>query len=476
MEGSDTRWTGAADGGLTLAGVHDDDAATLASEDLVHDELAELFMGPHGDRGDGGDDRADVRDAAADAVPTAGAGSRAGSRVGPIGRATSNADKSRAGIEALLLGHLPVRASLWVRQYASSLAEVSGSVGLVRLGRSGANVERHTPVSDTDATIGWWVVRVDEVDQPALVQACADGSAAGPGPIDRITVLTGADDAAVIACYRLLKGLAAELDRMLGDGEGPELSVSIVGVDSDRAKDAYRRLREATQRFLGRGLMQGPAVERAGMTRASVIGSWEGTTGVESLIETIRGGAFAGKAAAATTATASVPTPTRPVEVCPPTASAPPADTPNATESVASSNAGEPDPSARLEHALNIPADPVVASMIEGLGAVAIECPANPEVEFARDAAGGLHAITRFGREGLDAAMSAAAWARAHRGLLSQIDSAIDVELLEDGCIVHVCGDDARELRGLGESDVRTHLLRRVETANGDVWVCDPLN
>jgi len=460
MDGADTQWPDSGGRGLTLTG-----GPGPYEEDLVHDELAELFMGP-GTQSE--------PDSSSEVTPLSG------SRVGP---APTLPPMGRARIEALLLGHLPVRASLWVRQYASSLAkDEASSVGLVRLTRGGADVERHGTM--TDDHFAWWVLRVDEVDQPALMEACGGHGSDKIPAIDRITILTGADDPAVIACYRLLKGLAAELDRRLGDGEGPELAVAIAGCDIERAKFTVRRLREATHRFLGRELVAGPVVSKAGSTNASVIGRWEGTTGVEQLIETIRGGGVAPGSPGDSPSVESQPT--SPASTAPePTSEPAPGPAPISTPSPAP---GVPAPPLQAtsassfvepvggERSLATGSKPDLATLIEGLSPVDIDCPSAPEISFARDAAGGLHAITRFGREGLDAAMSAGAWAKTHRGLICRIEPKLDMERLEHGCAVHVCGDDARELRQLGDSDVRTHLLRRVPTPGGDVWVCDPLN
>lgn len=463
MDGVDTQRPEGSGGGLSLSG---SDWA-LPAEDGVHDELAELFIGP-------------AHQAAHQSTPQPGdhPAVRSGSRVGPM-------PAERTKIEALLLGHLPVRASIWVRQYASRVAAGGEQgVGLVRLGRDGANVERHAAGHDAEGRVSWWIVRVDEVDQPALMNACGDTDHVrgcdGSPAVDRITVLTGADDAAVIACYRLLKSVAADLDRRLGDGEGPELAVSIAGADDARAEQALNRLREATQRFLGRDLVRGPSVPRAGRTDATTIGRWEGTTGVQELIETIRGGAAPTKTA--TKGAANAPSASRseaPTTNAPPlpepkmpAASRTPEPAPEPTPGPAADSMQQPRTTTRSEPV----SVPNIASLIEGLVPIDLGCAKAPEVVFARDGAGGLHAITRFGREGLDAAMSAAGWARANATLLCRLEPELDPTLLADGCIVHVCADDARDLRALGDSDVQTHLLRRVPTATGDVWVCDPLN
>ena len=446
MDGADTRWPTAGGGGLSLVG---------GFEDTVHDELTELFIGP--------------ADGDALEAPAADDDDHSERGADRAGRADRKAGPAR--VEALLIGNLPVRASLWVRQYAARLAtSCGGAVGAIRLGRDGATTERH---GRADSGFAWWVVRVDEVDQPALLRAC--GQADGSSGVDRITVLTGADDASVIACYRLLKSVAADLDRRLGEGEGPELAVSIAGSDEARSAEAVRRLRDASQRFLGRDLIKGPSVPRAGVTDAEPIGRWQDATGVADLLATIRKGAKP----------TPPPTPQRRPHVPRVRPAKPVLDEP--TEAPRPKPVSKPLPAFDgPEPVLELPpiepksafrgVAPPVSELIEGLTPVDLACPCSPEVGFATDAGGGLHAITRFGREGLDAAMSAAGWAKANASLLCRAEPTIDLGLLEHGCVVHVCGSDARELRSLGESDVQTHLLRRVETPSGDVWVCDPLN
>ncbi len=432
----------------------------FASEDAVHDELAALFIGDEPGVGGGA---VDVPGPEAISEPAGEDDHEVEDVIGSIGVLGSRAGARRGGkrdaanrVEALVLGHLPVRASLWVRQYAARTADViDGAVALVRLARGGASIERHTPVGVRADGVppGYdrWIVRVEEVDQPALLRLGKR--------VDRVTILTGADDAAVIAAYRLLKGLVAEYDGTIGEGEGPELAIAVAGAEPARARAAERRLVDAAQRFLGRELLVGPAVMKAGPTNVTGMGQWEGASGVDELLERIRSGEVLEEPEHRTPAPRAVVV-TRPVAA------------PNAT---ASRIGGVASRTAERREAFDDDLPPPLASLVRGLRATDLRCPSAPEVELATDEDGGLHVLTRFGREGLDAAVTAAGWARVNAMLLARCVEGLSETSAREPT-VHVGGDDARELRSLADSTVKLHLVRRVEARGGGVWVCDPLN
>jgi hypothetical protein len=444
----------------------------FASEDAVHDELAALFIG-----GELGAEADEVLAPEAISEPAEDSGGEVEDVIGSIGVLGGRAGSRRGGkrdaanrVEALVLGHLPVRASLWVRQYAARTADViDGAVALVRLARGGASIERHTPVGVRADGVppGYdrWIVRVEEVDQPALLRLGKR--------VDRVTILTGADDAAVIAAYRLLKGLAAEYDGTIGEGEGPELAIAVAGAEPGRARAAERRLVDAAQRFLGRELLVGRAVMKAGPTNVTGMGQWEGASGVDELLERIRSGEVLeervnGKPGPAKTLRPGPQPGPQPVVMTRPAAEVVPSATASRIGGVASRTAERRD-------LLDDELPPPLASLVRGLRATDLRCPSAPEVELATDEDGGLHVLTRFGREGLDAAVTAAGWARVNAMLLARCVEGLS-EAAARVATVHVGGDDARELRSLADSSVQLHLVRRVEARGGGVWVCDPLN
>jgi hypothetical protein len=447
--------------------------------DAVHDELAEMFIGP------------------ADAAQ--------GDDVAEFGPTRA------CRVEALALGNLPVRASLWVRAYASLVAEREREpVGLVRVGRSAVDAERHTPPGEAEASglPRRWIVRVEDMDQPTLLRASAP---------DRVTVLTGADDASVVACYGLLKSLAGEHTARFGVGGGPELCVAIAGASANDAFTAGRRLRAVVQKFLDRTLALCPTVERVGVTRVRRIASFEGAEGIDELIRTIRAthsiaASAQGHPAASEDLVRSAKTgtstdmgrvghrPTRAkdedMDAFGDGYGAPHGpDAHGTSESDVVARVG-PEPARARRRSRRGPVErpdrpvrvdagvgpseakspPRLAELVSGLTALPFTCPTAPEIELARDAQGRLHVLTRFGREGLDAAMTAAAWARLNAELIARCGCGVIESSARSGATVHVTGPDARDLRALGDADVRLHLVREVQTPGGSAWVCDPLN
>ena len=139
------------------------------------DELAAMFLTRPDERGSGGDPRAPV-----------------------------------ATVELLLVGHLPVRAGLWIGPYVDAIAQQSGPTALLRLDAGMSRVEllRSAAPLPTDPTdlrdvIGalapstrTWMVRPASQGDPSELVASRP---------DRITVLSGANEAAVIQAYRLIR-------------------------------------------------------------------------------------------------------------------------------------------------------------------------------------------------------------------------------------------------------------------------------
>lgn len=175
----------------------------------------------------------------------------------------------RPMIEGIMLGNLPVMGGAWVGQYAKHVADTTqmpaallrvlgdeATLDLVlprgqttrlasRLGGSGVSGDLTSAVDAASNEAATWLVRLDEEQDADLL--------ALPG-LTRLTVLTGADDAAVVACYRTLKSMAGELARP----NAPEVRLAIMGADSAKADAAEQRLRETAGKYLSRPV--GPAV------------------------------------------------------------------------------------------------------------------------------------------------------------------------------------------------------------------------
>ncbi|MFA9478419.1 hypothetical protein ACERK3_08930 [Phycisphaerales bacterium AB-hyl4] len=169
-----------------------------------------------------------------------------------------------ASVEAVLLGNLPGLSGPWLTQYAQRLAQREGPVLLLHLDEQGLDMEMVEP-TDRPQPPG----RVppggqarDLVDRletlirlaPHPVRRVLVHVEASPNPmvlaklrcLDAWTLLTGADDAATVAGYRLLKRMIetdpAATPRRVG--------VMMMGSDDESACRGIARLRSAAASFL----------------------------------------------------------------------------------------------------------------------------------------------------------------------------------------------------------------------------------
>lgn len=179
---------------------------------------------------------------------------------------------SRRRIEAVVLGHLPGLAGAWSVQHAKLLAnEIGHAVGLIRITATDILVElvwpdkhvgfvQHDLVERVPATLndalaraaldaGAWMFRVSSSDEHALLQHVARPKELQTTPrIDCITLLTGADDPAIVASYRMIKAWQSQHDSV---EFAHALRLTLVEPDEARALQAQTRLRKAVVSFLG---------------------------------------------------------------------------------------------------------------------------------------------------------------------------------------------------------------------------------
>ena len=209
------------------------------------DELAELFLTP------------------------ADAASSTGNQSEPGGGGGAACDvPQRAQRHLLLAGHLPVRGGLWLPPYLDRVAsdqgptclvqeDVSGvriqcaKVPLVQLDGLAAEQDLERVVVDLAPEIACWIILVDEQMNPV------DLLRSQP---DQITLLTSADQAALVAAYRRIKVLA--LAAQEAEMPSPTVHMAIVGCDDHQAEQMMDRLRATTEVHLGVELHLGLTLPR----------------------------------------------------------------------------------------------------------------------------------------------------------------------------------------------------------------------
>ncbi len=165
--------------------------------------------------------------------------------------------RNRAALtEILIVGHLPVRAGLWLTPYADALAREMGTTALLRLDSDEASMQllrapehcniHHSRttlqqcIDDLGHVVDLWVLRLPHSDAPA------DMLCAG---VDRITILSSADEAAIVAAYQIVKDLAQAAEKT--QRTLPTIGLAVVGAEQRDAAAVVERLNRTTVSFLG---------------------------------------------------------------------------------------------------------------------------------------------------------------------------------------------------------------------------------
>lgn len=440
------------------------------------DALAELFIGeePPADTASGGDDAS-------------------GDLAGPEEDGTGGEpERQLAVIEAVITGHLPVRGAVWVRAYAASVARSENRpVALVRVTGNRTTVEligsavATEPVTDIALAIdavssatGHWLLHFDEIDQAGMLRE---------ETIDRVTVLSGADEPAVVSAYRLLKSVSD--DR--GEEAALDVGVAIVGSGRDETVRATDRLGVAARRFLSLELSGRTAVPRVEAATVSLIGDLPQRCDPSGLLGSITActaleadrapqptepdyaepdsaepddaGPTRGSRAREDTRTPGTPargTPQRPA--------APGLGTVSGT---GREPAAEPRAAAQIAEPKPMGDRPRCTDLIPGLTVLDVPCPVAPGIELAADAEGMLHLLSWWSEDAPARLLRAKVWAGVNLLLIARLGP-INPEIRHPS--VHVVCDalaQAVDLRGGG---IRVHLARPA-TPVVDGWLAAPV-
>ncbi len=320
---------------------------------------------------------------------------------------------ARPRVEAVVLGHLPISAAAWPGQYARRRAEqlggpaavvrlTGGSLAIDILGSAGPDQPpegEHDALEFVRAAADTIILRVDEPaeDQLGIL----------PG-LDGLCLLTGADDAAIVACYRKLKHLAAAADA----SPMPGIHLAIMGADERKGALAHERIARAARAFLEADLLPPVVIERIGPTGATPV--YHGPTDL-SLVTL-----------------ASLLAQPRPPRARPAPARPEPTQHPGgpwAREPVA--RECSPVPAARPD-TRPAPIDRL-CSLIAGLAPIDSRCPLAERLELASDRAGRLHLVAARLASQPDLAspdpvgelLLAAAWARTNCAILAKAEPAL---------------------------------------------------
>ncbi len=373
-----------------------------------------------------------------------------------------------APIEIGLVGHLPVMGGLWLTQYADQVARREGPTALVRLERGQVSVELlrapgHRGELDT----------IDSVDEALHFLAavarhwivCPQGEAALDGPFagDALTLLTGADDAATVAAYRIVKSFA---ERWHSAGwPVPPVGLIVLGATPERVGQVVEKLDRTTKAFLDVDLVvtghyqRMDAIESAG--RRTFAGLELGVADVCARVRLTQAAAQA--RARSSTSRAEVP-PLRAVTrsglSAPVAPGAPVAKL--GPKGIVRDVVRPQSPERARPAVVTAPSVDSQAALIPGIEPLPVRCPAHTAVELAVDVHGSLHLVVAL--DALASLRAVEVWAIAHAELLRMAcPRVVSLERITG----HVVTTDATSIIPLHGSGLKLHLL--VQSAGG--WV-----
>lgn len=202
----------------------------------------------------------------------------------------------RSALEVVLVGHLPVAASAWVHQFARHRCRrLQAPTVLVRWRGGMVSVDLHGDVGEPTRPCSTFAEAMEAASRlAAAVLVSVDetdelDAASLPG-VERVTVLTGSHDTAVVACYRALKGLAG-FDAVR-DGRC-HLGVAVLGGPEERSRAAAARLEKTAGAYLSHHLSCEVSSDRIGPARSQTLfaGAAEAPPAVtlRALLETSHG-------------------------------------------------------------------------------------------------------------------------------------------------------------------------------------------
>ncbi len=385
----------------------------------------------------------------------------------------------RPAVEVVLLGHLPVRATLWVRQYACAVARETGeTVALIRAASGSTAVDLISgskPIETKEAVsiahalekaahlADRVILRVDEAAEPELLER---------SEIDRVTILTGADETAVVASYRLIKTMTASWDWT--DDNSPMLRMAVMGGTAEQSSDARAKLTRAVESFLDHPIeivISAGRIDATGTMNlfrddvahpASHIldalfdcDAEEVAAEVLSPIDMLREDIDALETLEALTKQVR----SNPVEraVC---------------------QERKPMPSEREVCQAGVH---TLSGLIAGLSALETRCPSAPGVELAVDEHGRIHMVTDDSRIGaLSRLMNASAWVHDHLQLLLRVEDSLVMPSVDPRAdsepTMHLLAEEPRALMAVYPTSVRVYALATVQVGDAVARVATAIN
>lgn len=430
-------------------------------------------------------------------------------------------------VELLVLGHLPVLASAWVSQYARQIArEIDAAVGLVKLVGGRLTIEVHgeadglrdhfrdliaageepdlgRAIALASCYVDRWIVRLDRAAEMRALRLTS---------ADAITVLTAADQPAVVACYRTMKTLAADRD-------AGSLSLAVLDSGDGKAAGAAARLTRASTAFLEQPIAVRTVEGRIGRGRSELLYDETFADDAGTLLDLLSDpgdvpheveqeelqqpvdGEPEPHATIPLPKPVTVPAAIQPIEqpaqaeVKPALEQAPapapipidqsvldpepsPArETAEPKPAVTASRSPEIDAEQPIEEPRQDTAPAGLTAHIACIKPLPARCPHAEHVELAKTDDGMLCLLIEAGADDVAGAVETLGivqqWAREHRALLALACPGVDVAAEPEQ---HLFTPDPKRVRRLLDGSIRVHLLAPAQSMPVNGWVSVELN
>ncbi|MBM43909.1 MAG: hypothetical protein CMJ36_02705 [Phycisphaerae bacterium] len=367
-------------------------------------------------------------------------------------------------IECLIPGHLPVRAHAWFLPCARSLvgkgvpgvlARIDGEqVQLTSFGKEREALDACQTLPELARCCGQWLLLPESPFEPA--------SATGLDA-DRITILTGADQAALVAAYQVIKSIVAGA---MIDPEKLDLGLFIAGSPERTAQETAGRLSETALEQLGCSIAYRGSIQRIELDEQCSTGIKlplaEG--GIDEFVSEVRSALASSKHSAT-----EVPEDPRPLPLPPEKSWTPPVEPGEAEFTPAKLMPAPSVIKPIADEDMSVPASSdhgFLASHVEGLALLPIRCPAADEVELAVDESGRVHCLSQV--EELRSLLVVEAWVMSHGTLL---EAACPEQVISDATpVLHGFTSTPMEVADLHSAKLQLHLLVEVEAGNAGTW------
>lgn len=407
--------------------------------------------------------------------------------------------------QAVLLGNLPGFARPWLTQYAHQLACARGPVGVIHLAGEQIDLEV-VSTQDDPALVAHATPRGDTAaDAPALA-ACLHRMANAPEgavqtwlvhlpvpptpetlaialQLPNWTILSGADDPAIVGTYRLLK---QHLER---DPHACERCVElmVMGADDEDGARASEKLSSATDSFLRTPVRSAGSLRRMVPLGQRFLGSFADDGGlwpvVRDFIETLALQVL--EPGSASTGPPMPDTPETPMTPLTQTAQDT-AGVAGAPRPAAADGAGSPEAETRADDRAD-GSLPGLATFLTGVVPLEARCPHHPRGELVLDEAGRIHLLgcCRIAGDAVDELktaivdlLGARAWVIEHLPLLQLTQRQCRFDPASEP-LLHLFTNHARAAVALTRDappSLRLHLLQRVSVGDSHTWCCTALN